>query len=185
MKKVIVFLADGFEEVEALTVVDYLRRVDIQVDMVSISDSLEVKGAHDVVVQADLTIDALENVDSYDGIIVPGGMPGASNIRDEDKCIDLVKDFDSKDKLLAAICAGPIVLNRAGIIDGKKITAYPGFENDLSKSQISKAGVERDGNIVTGKGPIFAVDFAVEIVDYLLGHKAVKELKTGILYEER
>lgn len=185
MKKVIIFLADGFEEVEALTVVDYLRRVDISVDLVSISDSLEVKGAHEVVVQSDMTLENLEDIDKYDGAIIPGGMPGASNIRDCDEVIRIIKKLNSDKKLLAAICAGPIVLDRAGVIEGKNITSYPGFEQELSKSKLSKDGVVRDENVITGKGPIFAVDFALEIVDYLLGDRAVKELKTGILYEDK
>ncbi len=179
--KVIVFLADGFEEVEALTVVDYLRRMDIVVDTVSISQGKEVKGAHDISVLADKTIDQIENVDSYDGVIIPGGLPGATNLRDNPKVIEFVEKMGQGNKLAAAICAGPIVLERAGVIKGKKVTSYPGFEDQLPGGIYQKQDVVRDGNIITARGPALAVYFAIEIVGYLLGDEKAKELKDQIL----
>lgn len=124
MKKVAVMLADGFEEIEALTVVDIIRRANITCDMFSVS-SMEVKGAHDIVVKVDKLIS--EEVKEYDVIVLPGGMPGATNLRDNEEVIGLVKWFNDNKKIVAAICAAPIVLGKAGIIEGKKVTSYPGF----------------------------------------------------------
>lgn len=180
--RVIVFLADGFEEVEALTTVDYLRRMDIEAETVSITQNKEVKGAHDIPVLSDKKIDQIDNVDQYDGVVIPGGLPGATNLRDNPKVIDIVKRVNGNQKLTAAICAGPIVLERAGIIGGKKITSYPGFEDQLSGGIYQEQSVVRDGNIITARGPALAVDFAIEIVKYLLGEGKADELKAGILY---
>lgn len=180
--KVIVFLANGFEEVEALTAVDYLRRMDIAVDTVSITQNKEVKGAHGISVLADKTVDEIHNIDQYDGVIIPGGMPGATNLRDNPKVIDIVKKVNANRKLAAAICAGPIVLERAGIIEGKKVTSYPGFEEQLAGGIYLEQSVVRDGNIITARGPALAVDFAIEIIDYFLGEGKANELKAGILY---
>lgn len=182
--KVIVFLADGFEEVEALTVVDYLRRKDVVVDTVSITDDQKVRGAHDIIVLADKKIDSIDDLDSYDGAIVPGGMPGATNLRDDEKVIDILSKMNKANKLVAAICAGPIVLKRAGIIGDKKVTSYPGFEEELKGGIYIEEPVVRDGNIITSRGPAFAVDFAIEIISYLLGDQRAEELKGDILYKK-
>lgn len=180
--KAILFLADGFEEVEALTAVDYLRRVNIVVDTVSISDSKQVKGAHGVVVLADKQLEELKNLHSYDAVIVPGGMPGANNLRECEGVLDVIKSLYDSNKLVAAICAGPIVLKKAGIVEGKRITSYPGFEQELSGAVYSEDSVVADGNILTARGPYFAVDFALAIVEYLLCEKRVAALKKDILY---
>lgn len=182
MGRVIVFLANGFEEVEALTVVDYLRRVDIQVDTVSITDEKRVKGAHDIEVIADKTIEELVHLEDYTTVVIPGGMPGASNLRDDERVTSIVKEIYEKQKLVAAICAGPIVLQKVGILDDKLVTSFPGFEDQLTGTVYTGKNVERDGNIITASGPYFAVDFAIEIVDYLLGMQKADELKESILY---
>ena len=183
MKKVILFLAEGFEEVEALTVVDYLRRKNINVDTVSITEDNKVKGAHDIIVLADKTIDEIKDIGSYDAVIIPGGLPGATNLRDNDKVIDIVKKTDKYSGLVAAICAGPIVLERAGVINGKNVTSYPGFEEELKSGIYIEENVLRDCNIITARGPALAVDFAIEIIEYLLGEEKAKELKDDILYK--
>lgn len=180
--KVIVFLADGFEEVEALTVVDYLRRKDMAVDTVSITDSQKVKGSHDIVVLADKKIADIDSLDSYDGAIIPGGMPGATNLRDNGRVIEIIRNLNEDNKLVAAICAGPIVLERAGVIKGKKITSYPGFEDTLKDGVYIEESVVRDGNIITSRGPALAVDFAIEIIKYLVGEEKALKLKEDILY---
>ena len=181
--KVIVFLAEGFEEVEALTVVDYLRRIEnMGVDTVSIGESLQVLGAHNIEVKADKYINDLEDLTSYDGLVIPGGMPGATNLRDHENVIRIIKQMNDQGKLIAAICAGPIVLEKAGIIDGKKVTSYPGFDKDLPNSIYKNKALVADGNIITAQGPAKAVDFAIEIVRYLAGEEASKKLKENILY---
>ena len=179
--KILLFLADGFEEVEALTVVDYLRRMDITVDMASITNNNEVVGAHNIKVYSDKLIKEID-LKSYDGVVIPGGMPGASNLRDSEDVIEIVQQMYKDNKMVAAICAGPIVLAKADIIKGKNITSYPGFDKDLKDSNYKTDSVVIDGNIITSRGPIFAVDFALEIVKYLLGDKKVLELKEDILY---
>ena len=183
--KTIVFLAPGFEEVEALTVVDYLRRVKpITVEMVSVGDSLMVAGSHQIEVKADKHIDELSNLDGYAAVIIPGGMPGAANLRDDQRVVKIVNDMNAAGKLVAAICAGPIVLAKAGIIAGKKVTSYPGFEADLAAAIYQTDAVVRDGNLITSRGPGKAVDFALELVSVLVGAPEAETLRKNILYDK-
>ncbi len=179
--KILVFIADGFEEVEALTVVDYLRRLNIIVDMVSISENHQVSGSHYIEVTTNKLISEIKHKD-YDGLVIPGGMPGATNLKDNSQVIELVQKMHADNKMIAAICAGPIVLEKAGIIEGKNITSYPNFEQKLKNSNYKKDKTVRDGNIITARGPYFAVDFTFEIVDYLLGKDKLLQLKKDILY---
>ncbi|HSH36557.1 DJ-1 family glyoxalase III [Schnuerera sp.] len=182
MKKVLLLLAKGFEEVEALTTVDYLRRMDIIVDTCSIGE-IEVQGAHRIIVKADKKIDQINSIKSYDGLVIPGGLPGATNLRDDNRVIKLVKEFNKDEKLIGAICAGPIVLQRAGIITGKRVTSYPGFDNDLKESEYKDDLVVQDGNIITARGPAVAVYFALKLVENLVGKKKEEELKKDILLD--
>ncbi len=181
--KVIIFLAEGFEEVEALTTVDYLRRKDIVVDTISITKEKEVRGAHNIVVLADKVMDEIGDIDSYDGVIIPGGLPGATNLRDHSKVVEVVRKVFDSNKLAAAICAGPIVFERAGIIKGRKVTSYPGFAGDLKDAIYEEENVVVDKNIITARGPALAVDFALAIVEYLMGKEKAEELKKDILYK--
>ena len=119
MKKIIVPLAQGLEEIEAITAIDVLRRANIGVTAVSLGD-LKVKGAHDIVVLADKSIDEID-VNEFDGILLPGGMPGSTNLRDDERVINMVRSLDKKGKLVSAICAAPIVLERAGVLDRKSV----------------------------------------------------------------
>ncbi len=179
--KAAVFFADGFEEIEAITVVDILRRAEIDAKMISINDDYSVKGAHGIAVTSDMKADEVESFSDYDAVIIPGGLPGATNLRDSKKVIETVKTAYESDKLVSAICAGPIVLKKADVIDGKNVTCYPGFEDELTGANATGKGVERDENVITGKGPAYAMDFAIEIVDYLLGSEKAKEVKDGLL----
>ena len=178
--KIMVFLADGFEEVEALTVVDYLRRVDIEVDMVSINKDKNVKGAHEIEVVTDKLLHKL-NIQEYKGLVIPGGLPGATNLQKSKELIKVIQDFNKEEKLVAAICAGPIVLQEAGIMDGKKFTCYPGFEEQIKDGVYTEGSVVKYGNIITARGPAFAVDFSLEIVEYLLEKEKKDELGKDIL----
>lgn len=183
---VIVFLAEGFEEVEALTVVDYLRRVKpLTVDMIAIGDSLLVSGSHHIEVKADKHIDELANLDAYEAVIIPGGMPGAAHLRDDQRVIKIVREINKAGKLVAAICAGPIVLEKAAIIAGKKMTSFPTFEKDFSNSIYQADAVVRDKNIITSRGPGTAVDFALEIVTVLAGENEAETLRKSILYDKK
>ncbi len=183
MKKVLLLLAEGFEEVEALTTVDYLRRMDIIVDICSIMGERTVEGVHRIAVTSDKVLDEIKNIKNYDGLIIPGGMPGATNLRDNDRVIELVKEFNEEKKFIGAICAGPIVLQRAGILKDKKVTSYPGFNNDLKEGIYKECLVVQDGNIITARGPAVAVYFALKLVENLVGEKRVEELKKDILLD--
>ncbi|NLW22496.1 MAG: DJ-1/PfpI family protein [Tissierellia bacterium] len=183
MKKVLLLLAEGFEEVEAFTTVDYLRRMDIIVDTCSINGEKRVTGAHRITVEADKDLNEIHSIKNYDGMVIPGGLPGATNLRDNGRVIELVQDFNKEGKLLAAICAGPIVLQRAGIIKGKKVTSYPGFDNDLKEGIYTDELVVQDGNIITARGPAVAVYFAIKIVENLVGKEKGEELGKDILLD--
>ncbi len=184
--KVIVFLAPGFEEVEALTVVDYLRRISsLNVEMISIAEGLMVTGSHQIEVKADRHIDEISDLDSYEAVVIPGGMPGAANLRDDQRVIGVVRAMHAAKKLVAAICAGPIVLAQAGILSGKNVTSYPGFEDAFPDSCYQQAAVVRDGNLITSRGPGKAVDFALELVTVLAGAEAAETLRKNILYDRK
>lgn len=184
MKKILLLLAEGFEEIEALTPVDYMRRMDIVVDTCSITTEKNVAGAHKITVAADKILNEIDSIEEYDGLIIPGGLPGATNLRDNSRVIELVKEFNKKDKLIGAICAGPIVLERAGIIKDKEVTSYPGFEDDLKASIYKEDIVVQDGNIITARGPAVAVYFTLQLVESLLGEEKVEELRKNILLDK-
>lgn len=177
MKKVAVLLADGFEEIEALTVVDVLRRANIHCDMVSIKDK-EVLGAHNIKVTSDILIDEIEDIDM---VVLPGGMPGAANLRDDKRVIALIQDCIKNDKKVAAICAAPIVLAKAGIISGKDVTSYPGFEEELVGANFKEDLVVVSNNIITSRGPATALEFAYTLLKELDSPKE-KEVREGMLY---
>ncbi|WP_409228511.1 DJ-1 family glyoxalase III [Gudongella sp. SC589] len=183
MNKVLVMLANGFEEVEALTVVDYLRRTGIEVKMVSTEKDLEVEGAHGIKVIGDVMIDNIKDPLNYRGIFIPGGLPGATNLRDDSRVTDLVRTLADGGKMIASICAGPIVLSDAGVIDGKKVTSYPGYARELVGALYKEDLVVRDGNILTSRGPATAVYLAMEIIRYLQGEEKLRELRKAILLD--
>ena len=183
MKKILLLLAEGFEEIEALTPVDYMRRMDIVVDTCSINKGKKVIGAHNIMVEADKVLDEIGSSEGYDGLIIPGGLPGATNLRDNNRVIELVKEFHGKEKLIGAICAGPIVLEQAGILEGKEVTSYPGFEDQLKDSIYKEKIVVQDGNIITGRGPAVAVYFSLELIENLIGKEKVEELRKDILLD--
>ena len=143
MKKVCVLLATGFEEIEALSVSDIMRRADVPCDLISITGEKMVESSHGLVVQADKIFD--ENME-YDLVVIPGGIPGATNLRDDEKVIKFVKKQNKEGKLIGAICAGPIVLGRAGITEGINITSYPGYEDELPNCEYLEDAVVVDKN---------------------------------------
>lgn len=181
MKKVAVFLADGFEDIEALAVVDVLRRARIQCDMVSIKDEF-VRSAHNIVVKADKIIG--DDIEEYDMVVCPGGLPGAEYLSKNEKVLDVIKKFSqNNNKYIAAICASPaMVLSAAGIEDDRYITSYPGedFENLLEKANYVEELVVVDGNIITSRGPATTLLFAYKLVDVLGGDSS--SLKEGMLW---
>ncbi len=168
MKKIAVLIADGTEELEALTPVDVLRRTGAKCDLVSVNNQTCLS-SHNVVIKADKLISEIDFLE-YDAVVVPGGMPGATNISDCEKAIEFIKHLMEKNKLVASICASPaVVLSRHRLINGKKVTCYPApdFINALSGCLYTGEDVEVDGNVITANGPLSAMKFAFKISDYL------------------
>ena len=182
MKTIFVFLAEGFEEIEALTPVDVLRRAGLSVQTVSIMDEQMVTGAHGVPVLADTMFAEIQPEDA-EMILLPGGLPGATNLDAHDGLSRMILDFAAAEKPLAAICAAPLVLGNRGLLQGKRATCYPGFETYLQGAEYTAALVEKDGNIITGKGPGAAMEFAFAIVEKYCGIDKVNELKQGMMIQ--
>ena len=179
MKKVIIFLAEGFEEIEAISIIDVLRRAEVSVTTVSVSKEKEVKGAHNVPVVADNLFDEVDFA-SYDMLVLPGGMPGAKNLQEHEGVIKQIEAFE-KNKQVGAICAAPMILGGMGLLKGKRATCYPGFEAELIEAKITDEPVTVDGNITTGKGPAFAIQFALQLVETLAGKATRNEVSDGLL----
>ena len=177
MAKICVFTADGFEEIEGLTVVDLLRRAGAEVLMVSVGEGLTVKGAHNIELKADVLFDETCYEDA-DVLVLPGGMPGTLNLRNHEKLCALLKEFAAKDKKIAAICAAPMILGELGLLKGKKATCFPGFEKYLDGAQVLLAPVRvvTDGNITTSRGMGTSVDLGLEIVKLLISEEKPKNL---------
>lgn len=186
MKKVLVFLAQGFEEVEAVTPVDFLRRAEVDVTTVGVGGKM-MTGAHNIAVQADITLAELLGsgsvVDSYDGIVFPGGLPGAENLAAEGDILKLVDDFNERKKIVAAICASPgVILTKTGALEGKSATSYPGFEADFGPATTAETSrVVVDGNLITSRGPGTSAEFAIELIKVFTDEKTAEEIKNGTL----
>ncbi len=181
MKKAYLFLAYGFEEVEALTAVDLLRRAGVEVITVSITNKNMVTGAHSIPVVADIKLDE-SSFDDADAIIVPGGQPGVDNLMACAKVIDVVKRNYDEGKLIGAICAAPMLLGGMGLLEGRKATSYPGCEGALKGADISEDKVCADGNIITSRGVGTAIEFALALIRALEGDKKANEIKASIVY---
>lgn len=179
MKKVCVLLAEGFEEVEALTISDIMRRAKVSCDLISIKDK-KVTSSHGVTVEADKLLD--DDME-YDLIVLPGGMPGATNLRDDERVIKILKKQNKEGKLIGAICAAPIVLGKAGLTDGRKITSYPGYEDELPNCDYSEEAVVVDGNIITSRGPATAMAFSYKLLEMLGYSHEVDAIASGMLYK--
>lgn len=180
MKKAAIFLANGFEEIEALGTIDILRRAQIEVKSISISDDKKVTGAHNIEVMADSLFSETDFSD-IDVLVLPGGMPGAKNLNEHEELKKLLEEFNSKEKTIAAICAAPMVLGGLNILNGKKATVYPGFEPELIGAKITEEKITVDENIITGKGPGLVFHFALELVEKIAGMNVRKEVQNGLL----
>jgi 4-methyl-5(b-hydroxyethyl)-thiazole monophosphate biosynthesis len=180
MKNAALFLANGFEEIEALGTVDILRRAEIQVKTISVTGDLKVIGAHQIPVIADALFDEM-NFSNIDVLILPGGMPGASNLNAHDGLKKLLAKQAAEGKQVAAICAAPLVLGGLGLLKGKNATCYPGFEAQLLGANITGKNVTVDGNITTGKGPGLVFDFALQLVENMAGKSIRDKVAEGLL----
>lgn len=178
MAKVAVILANGFEEIEALTVVDVLRRANISCDMVGFEE--QVTGSHDIQVTADRVFDG--DLSDYDLLVLPGGMPGSANLRDNQALISEIQAFNQEGKKISAICAAPIALHQAGVLKDKHFTCYDGVQEQITDGIYRKETVVVDGNLTTSRGPSTALAFAYELVDQLGGD--AESLRVGMLYRD-
>ena len=182
MKRTAILFAEGYEEVEALTVVDLLRRAKIGCDIVAVDDGVEVTGSHGIRVGADKTLSQLV-MEEYDGLILPGGLRGVNNLAADERVIDLLRRFAAAGKLTAAICAGPTVLAKAGLLQGRKACCYPGMEDQLTGAVACTESVVPDGSIITSRGLGTAIPFALALVAYFQGEAQALALTKAIVFQ--
>ncbi len=183
MKKAVIFLAEGYEEVEMLTVVDMLRRAGIEIKMAAIAQNLCVTGSHGVTIKAD---EMFEDADfkEADMLILPGGMPGVKNLLKCGPLGEKLVEFNNDGKFIAAVCAAPSVLGALGILKGKTATCYPGFEDKLVGAKYVKRPTAVDGNIITSRGMGTCIEFAAAIITALESREKAEEVKTKIIYND-
>lgn len=179
MKRIGVLLANGFEEIEAITLVDVLRRAHFEVQLIGV-DELHPKGSHHIVVRADLPWEEAVG-QPWDVLVLPGGMPGAAHLRDHDGVVELLRRQVGAGNDVVAICAAPIVLGRAGLLTGKRATCYPGFEDQLGGALASDARVCTDGLIVTSRGPGTAMELSLALVARYAGEDEADRLRSQML----
>lgn len=186
MRESFLFLAEGFEEIEALTVVDVLRRAGMPVKTVSITNALQVKGAHDITVSADLLFDNTLFSDP-EWLILPGGLPGADNLYGFSPLQGLLKrQAESPSGRIAAICASPaVVLGQLGLLKGVEATCYPGFEEKMVGARALDIPVVVSGKYITGNGPAYSMKFALNIVMETMGEVKAREVAAGMLYHPK
>lgn len=178
-----VFLATGFEDIEALAPVDIMRRAGLEVQTVSITGERIVESAHGVGIVADLLLPDVD-FSGAEMLVLPGGLPGSTNL---DACQPLtaaIKRHFEAGGPIAAICAAPLVFGHLGVLQGRRATCYPGVETELKGATYTAAIVEQDENIITGKGPAAAFEFGYTIVDFFLGEGASQPLRQGMIYKE-
>ncbi|MGX7112288.1 DJ-1 family glyoxalase III [Gemella cuniculi] len=181
-KKVALFVEDGSEELEFIAPLDIMRRAELEVDLISANNKDYIISSHNVKVIVDKKIDDIENILYYDAIVIPGGIPGATNLRDNKKIIDFYQVMYEANKLVAAICAAPIVLSAASITYDKEVTSYPGFESEIDcKFHNNEKAVVVDKNVITAQGPAVALLFGYEIVNYLLDNNTSYKIKNDML----
>lgn len=176
------YLAKGFEEIEALTVVDVLRRADVPIKTVSLEKTREVIGKSGIPVVADILFDQVDYKNAY-MLVLPGGQPGTSNLMNNEDLMEKVKEFNLEGKYLAAICAAPMILGELGILTGKKATIYPGMESYLNQGEYRDMPVVVDGNVITSQGPFTAMEFALELVNILKDLNSKEETAKGLLFK--
>ena len=181
MSKVYIFRADGFEDIEGLTVVDLMRRAQIDIQTVSIKESKEVKTSHGITMMTDRTFAETDFSDA-DMLVLPGGMPGTRYLGGYRPLTDLLTDFYNKGGRIAAICAAPSVFADLGFLKGRKATSYPSFMDKLNGAQTTEEAVVVDGNVTTSRGLGTAIDFALSLISQLCGKEKADEIADSIVY---
>jgi len=178
--KVFIFLAEGFEEIEAITVIDVLRRAKADMITVSVSGKLAVTGAHKITVVADALFEENDYADA-DMLVLPGGMPGTTNLASHRQLTQIISQHVKNGKWVGAICAAPSILGQLGILRGKSAACYPGIEASLQGAKVKNDPVVQDGNVITSRGPGVSALFALKLVEVLEGMEASKKIKSGML----
>lgn len=183
-KKIAVHLADGFEEIEAISIIDVLRRAELEVLVVSVTGKLEVSGAHQIKVIADILFEGV-NYEELFMIVLPGGMPGASNLEAHAGLKKKIKQFDQQNRPLAAVCAAPLVFGNLGILNGKQAVCYPGYEKYLKGAEVLTVPVVESGNVITGRGIGSVLEFALMIVKRAVSAEKSDLIARQILVESK
>lgn len=181
MQQVFVFLADGFEEIEAIAPVDVFRRAGMNVKTVSITNELQVRGAHDVLVVADACFHEVDFSGDF-LIFLPGGMPGATNLDNHAGLKKLIVKQAARGNEIAAICAAPLVLGKMGLLKNKEAICYPGYEQFLLDAQIDTSEIVKSGNIYTAKGPGVSIPFALKIVEDFKGKEFAEAIAQAMMF---
>ena len=180
MNKVAVFLATGFEEIEAISIIDILRRGGVELDIVSVSGMEFVEGAHGITVKSDALFFSIDFSD-YELFVLPGGMPGTTNLSKHEGLCELLKNISAQGKRIGAICAAPSVLGQLGLLEGKLATCYPGVEGQLVGANVVDQDIVRDGNLITGRGAGVAMKFGLELLKDYLSNEEVEELSKNLV----
>lgn len=183
MSKIAVFFAEGYEEIEALAVVDVCRRLKLEIDMVSITDEKTVTGSHGIVVGMDKLFGEIDCAE-YDMLVLPGGMPGTRNLEAYEPLMEQIDAFYEKGKYIGAICAAPSVFGHRGILKGRKACCYPGFESHLEGAEVTVGPVEIDGHVVTSRGMGTAIEFGLTIAGLFVDKEQVDALAQGIIHRQ-
>jgi 4-methyl-5(b-hydroxyethyl)-thiazole monophosphate biosynthesis len=183
MAIVLVPLAEGFEETEAITIIDLLRRAGNEVLTASLTDNLTVTGAHEIAVLADKPLTQVRETD-IDAVVLPGGQPGTTHLKQNTRLRDLLINTDREEKWIGAICAAPTVIAAAGLLKDKKATCYPGCETDMDQAITTVQTVEKDGHIITSRGLGTAVSFSLELIRHLNSQEKAQEIGKAVLYGE-
>lgn len=178
-----IFLTNGFEEIEALTVVDMLRRAKITCDMISVDDDMQVIGAHGIEVKADAMISQID-FEEVDCMILPGGSPGWQNLEKSQYLMKRLEEFVQKDKMICAICGAPVILGRKGYLYDRTAVCYPSLENELTGAFVPDEEVVRDGNIITSRGVGTAIAFSAEIIKAILDEETADEMLKAVVYKQ-
>lgn len=178
MASALVVLAEGFEELEAVSIIDVLRRVGAEVRVAGLHGRGPVKSAHDVLVSAETGLDGVD-ASGFDAIVLPGGTEGSRRLREDPRVLSLVRGFHEAGKWTCAVCAAPTVLEAAGVLKGRRATSYPG--NPLPSAQFVEERVVVDGNVITSRGPGTALDFALAVAERLAGKEAAQKTRSGML----
>ena len=181
MSRVYVFLAEGFEEIEGLTVVDLLRRAKIGTETVSVTGKKEVTGAHGITVTADCLFEERDFKEA-EALVLPGGMPGTKNLGEHPGLAGLLSAHYAEEKIIAAICAAPSVLGQMGFLQGRVAVCYPGFESMLEGAVVCSAKVAVDGNVVTSRGMGTAIDFSLKLIELLENKELSEEISGAVLH---